>query len=253
MTALVTDNRRTVISCESLTITLGENVCWWTIQTLGCRRAIDQLEGPVYRLPSAFPYSEWADRWEKEHLAGSDFQVILDVNQWHPVDVCLLCWLPVSLPGLETCSYHVWDPPASWGSCPAHQRPSRALPGNRCTILPPDGSGVGDKAKCSSWYITLSWLLVLTFLNLALAPTRRHILYLSLLIEGFPGGLDGKEAACSAGDLGLILGLGRSLGERHGYPLWYSCLKYSMDKGAWWAPWGSKELDMTEQLTLFSW
>ena len=30
---------------------------------------------------------------------------------------------------------------------------------------------------------------------------------------GFPGGSDGKEFACNAGDLGLILGLGRSLGE----------------------------------------
>ena len=28
---------------------------------------------------------------------------------------------------------------------------------------------------------------------------------------GFPGGSDGKASACSAGDLGLILGLGRSL------------------------------------------
>ena len=27
---------------------------------------------------------------------------------------------------------------------------------------------------------------------------------------GFPGGSDGKEAACSAGDPGLILGSGRS-------------------------------------------
>ena len=26
---------------------------------------------------------------------------------------------------------------------------------------------------------------------------------------GFPGGLDGKESACSIGDLGLIPGLGR--------------------------------------------
>lgn len=63
-----------------------------------------------------FPYSEWADRWEKEHLASSDFPVILNVNQWHPVDVCLLCWLPVSLPGLQTCRYPLWDLPASWGS-----------------------------------------------------------------------------------------------------------------------------------------
>ena len=31
-------------------------------------------------------------------------------------------------------------------------------------------------------------------------------------ILGFPGGSDGKESACNAGDLGLISGLGRSPG-----------------------------------------
>ena len=37
--------------------------------------------------------------------------------------------------------------------------------------------------------------------------------------EGFPGGSVGKEFACNAGDLGLILGLGRYSGEGNGYPL----------------------------------
>ena len=36
----------------------------------------------------------------------------------------------------------------------------------------------------------------------------------NLLVKGFPGGSDGKESACNAGDLGLIPGLGRSLGCR---------------------------------------
>jgi len=36
---------------------------------------------------------------------------------------------------------------------------------------------------------------------------------------GFPGGSDGKESSCNSGDLGLISGLGRSLGGRHGNPL----------------------------------
>ena len=39
---------------------------------------------------------------------------------------------------------------------------------------------------------------------------------------GFPGGSDGKESACNAGDLGLIPGLGRSPGEGIGYPHQYS-------------------------------
>ena len=51
----------------------------------------------------------------------------------------------------------------------------------------------------------------------------------------FPGGSDGKESACNAGDPGLILGSGRSPGEGNGYPLQYSCLENIMDRGAWWA------------------
>ena len=34
------------------------------------------------------------------------------------------------------------------------------------------------------------------------------------------------------GDVGLIPGLGRSLGEGHGNPLQYSCLENPMDRGA---------------------
>ena len=48
-----------------------------------------------------------------------------------------------------------------------------------------------------------------------------------------PGGLDSKESACNAGDLGSIPRLGRSPGERNGNPLQYSCLENSMDRGAW--------------------
>ena len=45
----------------------------------------------------------------------------------------------------------------------------------------------------------------------------------------FPGGSDGKASSCSAGDPGLIPGLGRSRGEGNGNPLQYSCLENSMD------------------------
>ena len=46
-----------------------------------------------------------------------------------------------------------------------------------------------------------------------------------MLDLGFPGGSDGKESACNAGDLDLIPGLGRSPGGGHGNPLQYSCLE----------------------------
>ena len=69
-------------------------------------------------------------------------------------------------------------------------------------------------------------------------------------IWGFPGGSDGKESACSAGDLGSITGLGRSPGE---YMATHSSIL------AWRIPWieepgglqstDHKELGMTERLT----
>ena len=50
---------------------------------------------------------------------------------------------------------------------------------------------------------------------------------------GFPDGSDSKESVCNAGDLGSIPGSGGFPGERDGYPFHYSCLKNSMDRGAW--------------------
>ena len=52
-------------------------------------------------------------------------------------------------------------------------------------------------------------------------------------MKGFPGGSDGKESAFSAGDPGLIPGLGRSPGEGNSNPGQYSCLENSMDRGFW--------------------
>ena len=57
----------------------------------------------------------------------------------------------------------------------------------------------------------------------------------TFLIWGLSGGSDGKESACNAEDPGLIPGLGRYPGGGHGNPLQYSCLKNSMNRGAWWA------------------
>ena len=49
----------------------------------------------------------------------------------------------------------------------------------------------------------------------------------------FPGGSDGGESTCSAGDLGSIPVLERSSGEGKGYPLQCSGLENPMDGGAW--------------------
>ena len=64
----------------------------------------------------------------------------------------------------------------------------------------------------------------------------------------FPGGSEGKESTCNAGDSGSIPGLGRSAGEGNGNPFQYSCLENPMDRGAWWATvhgvtnsWGTTE------------
>ena len=46
-----------------------------------------------------------------------------------------------------------------------------------------------------------------------------------LFILGFPGDSAGKESTCNVEALGLIPGLGRSLGEGNGYPLQYSGLE----------------------------
>ena len=49
----------------------------------------------------------------------------------------------------------------------------------------------------------------------------------------FPGGSVGKESACNEGDPGSTSGSGRFPGEGDDYPLQYSCLESSMDRGAW--------------------
>ena len=98
---------------------------------------------------------------------------------------------------------------------------------------------------------------------------------------GFPHSSVGKEFAWNAGEPGLIPGSGRSPGERTGYPLQYSwaslvtqlvknlpamwetwvrslCWEDPLEKGkathssilAWRIPWGCKELDTIEQLSL---
>ena len=72
----------------------------------------------------------------------------------------------------------------------------------------------------------------------AVLRISRHIksrLTSNVLLGDFPGGSDGEESTCNAGDLGSISGSGRSPGKENRYPLQYSCLENSTDRGAWWA------------------
>ena len=61
------------------------------------------------------------------------------------------------------------------------------------------------------------------------------ILEVAKINFGLPRWFSGKESACQAGDVVLIPGSERSLGEGNGNPLQYFCLKNSMDRGTWWA------------------
>ena len=64
----------------------------------------------------------------------------------------------------------------------------------------------------------------------------------------FPGGSDGKESACNAGDLGSIPGLGRSPGGRHSNPtpVFLPGEFHGQKSLVSYRPKGHKELDTTE-------
>ena len=75
-------------------------------------------------------------------------------------------------------------------------------------------------------------------------PLRRNRLPTPVFL-GFPCGSAGKESTCNAGDLDSIPGLGRFPGE--GQATYSSILAWRIP---WTGPWGHKELDVTERLSL---
>ena len=77
-------------------------------------------------------------------------------------------------------------------------------------------SHVRGQLACSKFSVNIE-----SVLHYNLNPNFQSLLPLP---QGFPGGLDGKESACNAGDPGLIPGSGRSPGEENANPLQYSCL-----------------------------
>ena len=70
--------------------------------------------------------------------------------------------------------------------------------------------------------------------------------------KGFPGSSDGKESACTAGDLGSIPGSGRSPREGNGLPtaVFLPGESHGQRSLADYSPWGQKDLDAAEQLTI---
>ena len=75
----------------------------------------------------------------------------------------------------------------------------------------------------------IGWTFVTNVISLIFNMLFRFV----IAFLGFPGGSNGKESACHVGDLDSIPGSGRVPGEGNGYPLQYSCLENSMDRGDW--------------------
>ena len=65
---------------------------------------------------------------------------------------------------------------------------------------------------------------------------------------GFPGELVAENPRANAGDVGLILRLGKCPAGGHGNPLQYSCLEHPYGQRNLVGDnlWGRKELDVTE-------
>ena len=107
-------------------------------------------------------------------------------------------------------------------------------------VIPPHSSWEWDVNASISWHpnapkhvffplVCQGWQMI----NIYWTEWNSFLLPYPLEV-GFPGGSDGKESACNAGDLGSVPGLERSPGGWHSNLLQYSSLENSMDRGAWW-------------------
>ena len=73
------------------------------------------------------------------------------------------------------------------------------------------------------------------------------ILSFIYIYMGFPGGSDGKESVCNAGDLGLIPRLGRSLEEGMAtIPVFLPGDPHGQRSLVGYSPWGRRESDTNE-------
>ena len=109
-------------------------------------------------------------------------------------------------------------------------------------FLPGESQGRGSLVGCRLWGCTESYTTEAT-----LQQQQQYV----LRGQGFPGGSDGKESACSVGDLGSISGLGGVPWRREWQPtpvfLPGEC--HGQRSLAGYSPWGHKESDLTEQFS----
>ena len=98
---------------------------------------------------------------------------------------------------------------------------------------------MGSRRVGHDWATELNWICWRNSVTLRPFHSSLEFTYLiSLSPDLAPGGASGKEPTCQYRRLkrpGLIPGLRRSSGRRHGNPLQYSCLKNPLDWEAWWA------------------
>ena len=92
-------------------------------------------------------------------------------------------------------------------------------------------------------------------LSLSQNPVKSHVPPSPLLndrVRGFPGGSEGLESACNGRDLGLIRGSGKSPGAREGLPtpVFLPREFHGQRSLVSYSPWGHKESDTAEWLTL---
>ena len=88
------------------------------------------------------------------------------------------------------------------------------------------------------------------FTKVSVSGIIKHVFFCVCHLWLF-GGSDGEESTSNARDLGLIPGLGRSPGGRHGNPLQYSFLENPRWQRSLvgYSPWGCKESDTAEWLS----
>ena len=113
------------------------------------------------------------------------------------------------------------------------------------TYLSITGTYFASQIKNKFVYYSHSGYRITFLVNAAII--RSLILFKYTGSLGIPGGSVVKNPPTNAGDMDLIPGLGRYLGEGNDNPLQYSCLGNPMDRGAWQAVVHGipKELDMT--------